>query len=142
MGHIKEEGKMKEKIRDKNKLQGIGGWLAILTAVLILQGLVHLFMAFYLISNFFVLDLSINVSIIYLVMTFLFIKTLFLEFKHKKQFVKWAVWTLWLQLPVRWLLALAFETISLIAELLVIIIVVILTIYLKRSKRIKNTFVN
>ena len=133
---------MKEKIPDKKKLQGIGGLLIILTVILIFQGLVHLFMAFYLIYNFFVLGLSINVLIIYLVMTFLFIRTLFFEFKHKKQFVKWAIWTLWLQLPTRWFLALAFETISLITELVVIILIVILTIYLKKSKRVRNTFVN
>jgi hypothetical protein len=126
--------------KSKKKLVGIGGWLILPTIILILSGIVCIF------SLFLIPKIILNGTIqenIFLILfgiigSILIPFTLFYEAKRKKLFPKLAISTLGiLYILDAFYFYLETNYVTAISNILVILI---LTIYLLKSQRVKNTF--
>jgi len=135
--------KRKVKPVKKEKLEGIGGWLILPTIGLFLAVGLWLF-------NFVILGLSLSSEesgtyelitfLISMIMAFLAVYLLVLEFKKKKHFPEWAIAYLWAGVLVTILLSVLDGDYS--DVFLTVIGAIIWTSYFNVSKRVKNTFVN
>ena len=133
----------------KRKLKGINGWLLLFTIFFIIRFIVYSILT---VSIFYSTEkeaVSISnlvlISIIMLFIAFFHLYTLFLEFKMKKDFPRWAILTLWFALILgnlstyitNGINAIIKSPISLLIE---VAIYGTITEYLIKSERVKNTF--
>tara|TARA_R100001530_G_scaffold103174_1_gene71798 strand:- start:521 stop:892 length:372 start_codon:yes stop_codon:yes gene_type:complete len=118
--------------------KGIGGWLLVPTIELIFSLIGFLFFGIlFLLVMFEHRDFeSAFFFITYFLMIGLVFYSLFLLFKKKSSFPRYAICLFWLKL----LVTAGFLSIGEIFG--VVVINVVMTFYLLKSKRVKNTFVN
>jgi len=126
----------------KKKVKGIGGWLILPTIGLFIGAFVWL-IAFFLygyislFEGFSKIDLAYFLSAT--IMSFLTIYSLILEFKHKKEFPMWAIYTMWAGVFVTIFLSILDGDYS---DLFATLAGTILwSWYFSVSIRVKNTFV-
>ena len=139
-------------MKGKKELKGIGGWLLLPTLEFFYFGFVYLGLGLIFLDslysdflNLFSLQYGLS-SMFIVIMIFFYSYTLILEFRHKKEFIKVAIFTLWLRIPMIFYMDIVFgfqRTLWHFIEnyALPSIPLIILTLYLKKSKRVKNTFV-
>lgn len=122
--------------------KGIGGWLILPTIGLVIASALYIFVCLILL---FELNGSVNVFAVFLfsgLFAYLSIKTLILEFKHKKEFPIWAVSLMWAEVIIVFSGEIILGIEVLIFEYFPSIVgIVIWTLYFKKSKRVKNTFI-
>ena len=129
---------------------GIGGWLILPTIGFILSGLIYVWLTFIYLS--FLLDSELDLNFIFFffalfgALAFFNIYTLIFEFRHKKEFINWAIFLLWIQIPVLLIIDLSFgfegTTQKIVTDYIWTSIPLLLWIlYFKKSTRVKNTFV-
>lgn len=145
---------MKIQDRKENKSTppklGIWGWLFI-NLLIVSTAIVYAIGAFVFLSDFLsqepYFNLSLRLFIISMAMVFLVILTLILEFKNKSGFPRWAVITLWSRILASLYISLAigfqigFNGQIILNHILDVSIIVIATLYLRNSKRVRNKFV-
>lgn len=144
----------KNKTPNKNECKGIGGWLILLTLRIGIFVISYSFLTYTFLS--YLLDpesefgLSLRLFLMCGIMVFINTYTIILEFQHKKKFINWAIVALWIHMPMLIYLdlALGFElgfesTLKQILANYAIVIaqIIAFTLYLKKSKRVKNTFI-
>jgi hypothetical protein len=134
-----------EKKREVKKLKGIGGWLILPTIFFFIIAIAGIGV---LISGILISEINFTTISIGL-LSFLFIYILYLEFKHKKEFPKYAIignWCFFIILSI----IVVLDSISIknfnysnfvFSLFLNSIMPIIWTTYFLKSKRIKNTFV-
>jgi len=119
------------------KIKGIGGWLILPTLGFFLAGLIYLYDLFSYLPY-----LSDGTSMFIFLLTagglFLVVYSLILEFQHKKEFPKWAIFTLWFQFAE--IIIIAFMTLDYSSVFGVLLGAIIWTAYFQKSERVKNTF--
>ena len=136
---------MKKKVKQpkKEKLEGIGGWLILPTVGLFLSAGLWLFifvmtgLLLLLSEEFRIYELTF--LLMSPIMAFFAIYSLILEFKKKKQFIKWVIATLWAGVISTIILSILDG--DYLDVFLTIISVIIWTQYFNVSIRVKNTFV-
>lgn len=119
------------------KIKGIGGWLILPTLGFFLGGLIYLYEIFAYLPY-----ISDGLSLLGFLLTagglFFIVYTLILEFQYKKEFSKWAIFTLWYGFVE--IVIISFLTLDYTGIFGVLLGAIIWTAYFKKSERVKNTF--
>lgn len=124
------------------ELKGIKGWLLLLMIIFIIGGLIWVFDVFLYAYILIKVSMTLSNLIIFLISafhSFLIIYTLILGFNKRKNFVKWAIWSSWIVLVLSIVITILLKEYSSMSS--GIVGTVIWTLYLIKSKRVKNTFV-
>lgn len=135
---------MEKKVEEK--LKGLDGWLILPTILFFILAMLGIGV---LISGIIISAINFTTLSIGL-LSFLSIYILYLEFKHKKEFPKYAIvgnWCYFISfLIIAMLNSASVEDFSysnfVFSLLLGIIMPIVLTVYFLRSERVKNTFIN
>lgn len=137
----KAEGKDKEEIKDKaekDEVEGISGWLILPTIGLFIAAAIWSLLGIGLILTISE-EPELIILLVAVIMAFLTIYSLVLEFRKKKEFPKWAIVTLWAGFTANAALSVSDGDYS--GALGTIASSIIWTWYFNVSKRVKNTFV-
>jgi len=121
--------------------KGINGWLLIPTINLIIFAILYAWGLFINLFAFFTTEGtqgSLFIVLSPLVLAILSIYSLYLEFKNKKQFPKWAIITFWTSAVLNSIYGMRFEQKYQIG---LFFFALIWTLYFNASIRVKNTFV-
>lgn len=136
-----DEGASQKKIKEEVP-KGIGGWLIIPMIIFFMTALYFGFITLFIIGSVFYGNfpkVSLFQDLAFISIFFIIAYSLFLEFKKKKSFPKWAIISSWI------ITILVFLSVGKIISFISIFIglswTIIWTIYFIRSKRVKNTFV-
>jgi len=131
------------------KKEGLGGWMILPTVYFFIS----LFLMGFLATGVFTAVMSIFVGIegalgnlasssMHLISFALILTTIIFEFKKKQIFPKFAIITLWAVFILTSLNAIIFLEFTVQQVLKDVAMPVILTLYLLKSQRVKNTFIN
>lgn len=127
---------------DKSKVEGLGGWLILITIGLFLGAGIWLFS--FILWGFLLFSgesspYGLSIFLLSAVLAYLLIYSLVLEFKKKKEFPKWAIIALWAGVIAAIFLSILDGDYSTLFG--AIVGAIIWTWYFKVSKRVKNTFI-
>jgi hypothetical protein len=120
------------------KIKGIGGWLILPTLGFFLAGIIYLYeLLTYL--PYLADGASLIIFLLIAGGLFFVVYSLILEFQYKREFPKWAIFTLWYGFVE--IIIISFITLDYTGVFGVLLGAVIWTAYFQKSKRVKNTFI-
>jgi|SRR3989344_3802196 len=125
---------------DPRGLSGFGGWMIFPVGGLFLY--VFLSSLALILGIFSEAGIDVFAFVFYLIMILYSIYVLVKAFKKKKSFPFYFIFWLWLGLALNLLLLSYLGEGIFVGDLLYVIAPIIWTFYIKKSKRVKNTFIN